>query len=845
VNTAAVPMDAGATAAQQHRKSVTWQDWLEQQIVHDWRPGEWDPQSLVFTGDYDNPHTAVSKCRTVSCTAGVLNHTGRLCRRCGKALRASGLDVETFVATHVPPQRNRGYIAETCKVPGGTGGCPRTAQSRGLCRSHFSQYWSYTRRHPDIDMDEWLRSRPTPLSALPPCRVPGCGQQQFAATIELCIYHHRAWQAYRRVEKLPVAVPTPVRLSWIERQTPYLTGAQFSLRPLGPTLRAEIMYVLQHRDQNLKRVNPGATRWIIDELHEHLDLRTGTWLSVDFQTLVKRWTNADLKGHVRYWDRVLRLSYDAFRGVDPLATQHLERATVSLGWRHRATGTRIDNNLVAVEQIRQRWFRQVLTAWVRHADPTTTFRDTVRACVVASDALAARPHCGEDPTALGLADIDAVVEAIRTANRLDGQPAGYQYRQTLMTRLFAVLEFGRVNGLMDSIPGGFTRQRHHQLRKDRSGDETGKAIPETVIQQLDGYLPRMGNGIAHGALAPADVDAMFQTVYIILRDTGRRPQELCTLSSDCLQVDGSDFVLVWDNHKSRRMRRRLPILRQTADAIRTWQARAEQLPIPEVSRPYLFPSITTNSRNFHMHVRSLASAIRSWVDDLPSLDSDVAGDDGVPVPFDRSLIYPYAFRHSYAQRHADAGVPVDVLRDLMDHRSVETTMGYYAISQKRKREAITTMRLTVTDRTGTPAPMSSATAYQTRAVAVPFGNCIEPSNVKAGGKGCRLRFQCAGCGFYRPDASYLPAIEDHIRSLKADREAAHAMDADEFVMRNLTDQIDAFTAIVAMIKDMLETMPPDERERIEDASRVLRKTRAAEHRKLLPLTVTRRENPTE
>ena len=42
-----------------------------------------------------------------------------------------------------------------------------------------------------------------------------------------------------------------------------------------------------------------------------------------------------------------------------------------------------------------------------------------------------------------------------------------------------------------------------------------------------------------------------------------------------------------------------------------------------------------------------------------------------------------------------------------------------------------------------------STAYQMRSVAVPFGNCIEPSNVKAGGKACPIRFQCAGCGFYR------------------------------------------------------------------------------------------------
>ncbi|WP_257579027.1 tyrosine-type recombinase/integrase [Streptomyces sp. JJ38] len=44
-------------------------------------------------------------------------------------------------------------------------------------------------------------------------------------------------------------------------------------------------------------------------------------------------------------------------------------------------------------------------------------------------------------------------------------------------------------------------------------------------------------------------------------------------------------------------------------------------------------------------------------------------------------------------------------------------------------------------------------------VQLPYGNCTEPTTIKAGGKSCPLRFQCVGCGFYRPDPSYLPAVE--------------------------------------------------------------------------------------
>ncbi|TJZ97826.1 hypothetical protein [Actinacidiphila oryziradicis] len=156
---------------------------------------------------------------------------------------------------------------------------------------------------------------------------------------------------------------------------------------------------------------------------------------------------------------------------------------------------------------------------------------------------------------------------------------------------------------------------------------------------------------------------------------------------------------------------------------------------------------------------------------------------------------------------------------------------------KRKREAVQTMRLHVVDRAGNPAPFASTTAYEARSVAVPFGNCTEPSNIKAGGKSCALRFQCAGCGFYRPDPSYLLAIEEHLNSLRSDRETARAMEADDFVVRNLTDQITAFTGVLSSMREQLDDMPDEERSGVEEASAILRKVRATQDHKLLPLTV--------
>jgi hypothetical protein len=127
-------------------------------------------------------------------------------------------------------------------------------------------------------------------------------------------------------------------------------------------------------------------------------------------------------------------------------------------------------------------------------------------------------------------------------------------------------------------------------------------------------------------------------------------------------------------------------------------------------------------------------------------------------------------------------------------------------------------------------------------VAVPYGNCTEPSNVKAGGQACPIRFQCSGCGFYRPDPSYLPAIEDHTRALKTNRETARAIDAADFVIDNLTAEIEQFDTVIAAMRTQLESLDPTERQHVEDASAVLRKTPAAQDKTLLPLAVENRSD---
>jgi integrase len=111
----------------------------------------------------------------------------------------------------------------------------------------------------------------------------------------------------------------------------------------------------------------------------------------------------------------------------------------------------------------------------------------------------------------------------------------------------------------------------------------------------------------------------------------------------------------------------------------SWEQHRLTIPGPPVTSEWLFPTSLLRAHQSIGHVTPscFTRIFKEWVRGLEAISGDVLGPDGYPLPFDRRLIFPYTLRHSYAQRHADAGVPVDVLRDLMDHVSVQTTMGYY------------------------------------------------------------------------------------------------------------------------------------------------------------------------
>lgn len=200
--------------------------------------------------------------------------------------------------------------------------------------------------------------------------------------------------------------------------------------------------------------------------------------------------------------------------------------------------------------------------------------------------------------------------------------------------------------------------------------------------------------------------------------------------------------------------------------------------------------------------------------------------DGNTVDFDLASVQPYDFRRAYAQRHADNGTDPDVLRQLMDHVSMATTMGYYQVSSKRRRQAVSTLAPLAHDRHGRQIGIGDG-RVQLKITPVPYGDCAEPNNVAAGGTACQLRYQCAGCGFFRPNPSHIPEIEKEILKLRSQLRIAEASDTAAYLLEAQRGLITDYEKVLATMRARLMELPPEQRREIDTMSEVMRRARSA------------------
>ncbi len=448
-----------------------------------------------------------------------------------------------------------------------------------------------------------------------------------------------------------------------------------------------------------------------------------------------------------------------------------------------------------------------------------------------------RSDHGEHVSALARSDISAFLNRIAFLHA-EGT-IGDKKRVRVVRELRQLLGQMRALGLnraghpLHGLPDDFTLM-DSDIPEEAEDSAVGRDLPVEVIRHLCLHLDQL----------ETDSFTEIRVAVELLVDTGRRPDEICGLALDCLERDEqSQPVLIYDNAKANRKGRRLPITAATAAVIEQQQQRVRARFSAQPSEGLkLLPTTIKNPHGSKgLSNGTLGARHRKWIDGLPDISIPMVvrtdGKTGTKMlPFDMSRVSPYAYRHTYAQRHADAGVAVDVLRELMDHVHMVTTQGYYRVGEKRRREAVDRVTTMQFDRHGNrlwrQAKVLLEDEHLRRAVgevAVPYGSCSEPTNVAAGGTDCPVRFRCVGCAHFSTDVSYLPDLEGYLADLMRSREKLlSVVDADEWAKAEAMpsdEEITRIRRLISRVKADFDDLSAEDRAQIEESVRVVRRAR--------------------
>jgi integrase len=763
----------------------------------------WDPGTETLAPRPGHPLLGYRLCLVRGC-AGQGRVPDGFCDTCRKARRQSDLSDGEFIASG--PARDRHCGEVICSAEG----CPRPVRTMRirLCNTH-----EHRQRSLRLPLEEFLRQPGAePLPGFGPCKVAVCTRQAHARR-GLCRPHDvRWWEQYRAG-----LAETADFSAWCRSSSPVASGHEVVMRGLSPLVQAQILFGLQERCRQEALTLLSELRIICRRL-----------LAVGAPTIA----GFDDPGFARRHRALLRDLQQAvlLAGTSPEDEQRKDIwNTAVLGHGRR--------RVIDFTGISQSWLRESVKQWVAEELPTrrgdhatSILQSHVRRVEELSASLRLHRDHGDDPSALGRGDIIAFLARLshrHATGQISSWARSVTCRQVAMIlRECRALGLTRAGRPMSGLPDDFAVRRD-DIPQQPDDDEPGRALPAGVLNQLTTALPALEESAGPAVRAAAE----------LFMDTGRRPAEICRLGWDCLDQDSDGkYALVYTDFKANRQGKRLPVADETAAVITGQQQRVRaRYPDTPASELALFPRTTRNRDGKRPFTESMVSSHhRSWVTSLPPLLLE----DG--REFDKDAAYLYAYRHSFAQRHADAGTPVDVLRDLMGHRSMSTTQIYYRVTAKRTRSAVDTLAAFQLDRGGNrvwaEARVLLDSEHQRMAVgqvAVPFGMCSEPSNVKAGGGSCPFRFRCLGCGHFRTDPSYLPELRGYLDSLLQARERIRsALDLDDWARTEAMPSDEEITRLRQLIRRAehdLSQLSEADRRQVAQAVDAVRATRRAVH----------------
>jgi integrase len=778
----------------------------------------WLADELILFPPDRHPLLGRAKCAVVDCAASVRNLDRGLCSACRERFKGSGLDLAAFVRVR-SGKRNRGE--RFCRV----GDCGRPAHQRsGLCTGHQYRF----QKHGAATVESWIATaKPEGLPSFGGCRVLSCPRVAAAANL-LCLAHGQRWSELRRSGSLPDFE------EWLRGQEPADTGRMVVLKGLPDDVIVEILVGLQWRCDDHTKTSMGVLRAMVRLARQRQVQSLSELLGARLS-----WQKEDLAALVRAMTMAVRRSL-----TSPELEQRRDRWDLALfGGRGR-----IDFTVIA-----QPWLREAAKHWVledlplhRGRQAPATAKHTVRAIGHLSWSLQhGRTDHGLVLPQLGRADIVGFTNRLAYMERTQKISTGVRYVVCVQVRKFLtdIRAFGltRPGQPLAGLPEDFAvRPGDIPSHPDRRG--VSRDLPASVLRTITEHLP----------LLEKHAGVEVRRIVEILIDTGRRPEEVCQLPWDCLRTsaDGKQ-VLIYTDSKNNRPNQRLPLSDETAQLIRGYRDDvSRRFPRTPIGQLALFPRRLRNpAGTVHVAPHRVSCAHRQFISVIADQLRDEAGQ-----PFPPSAVVPYAYRHSFAQRHADHGSPPDVLRDLMGHTSMRMTLAYYRVTEKRVRRAVDQVALHQYDAQGRRVFAEIAglvtdehARIRVGQVAVPFGICTEPTNVKAGGQACPYKFTCLGCGHFRSDASYLPELKSYLQQLLADRERIlAATDIQDWARAQAapsSEEISRLRQLIRRVEDELDQLTPDDQHRIRDAISVIRNARQTVSLGMPSIRSTARQTP--
>lgn len=757
----------------------------------------WDPQARVLSLPAEHRLLGRVMCRVEGCQNTIQSDL-TVCHRCLTRLTRLGMSKAEIAAAACLPAESASPTR--CAVSGCP--CVPTVRHAVLCQPHAKKF---RLRRPPMSMEQFLADpRVQPLPRMPACAVAACNRPADSAG-GYCNTHYQRWRAARAAD------PEVDPLQWRARESGVAEPGQVNLLALPVLVVVEVLFGIQQRIRGGAQITDTQLRVLCDGLR---------WRQVASVTV----------------DRAEITRNKGVRSLRSVLGQYVRRALADPGseqakdiWDLAIFGHRGNLSFTGFSQP---WLAQSVKRWAAEQLPRNRGRGAARVrgkingLRLLSEFLGRRPDAGLVAAALGRSDIEGFLNRLAHLESIDEIS---RYRRNCICRDvrealagIRALCLTRPGQTAAGLAGDFAIERGDIPAEPERG-EPGRDVPPEVMAVLCAHLD---------TLEPVEVRVATQ----IGIDTGRRPEDILALPLNCLDRDKDGAaVLVYDNAKANRLGRRLPIGEATAAVISGQQQRVRAMfPDTPVAQLALLP---TTRRNPHgrtpIRIDTLDARHRKWVSDLPILCTR----DGLQI--DKTKIVPYVYRHCYAQRHADAGVPIDVLAELLDHRSYSVTRRYYRIGEDRRRAAVEAVTALSFDRHGNriwrDAHMlleSERARHAVGEVAVPYGTCAEPTNVKAGGGACPVRYRCAGCDHFRTNIAFLPDLQAYLDDLLRTRERLSAAidGVDDWARADATpteEEITRIRRLITRIKDDIAELDDTERAQIDEAVAIVRRHRAA------------------